>query len=388
MNDQVESVEATATATETAAPVTAAQTPVESTTAPEAEAVEEKAPSIRESLEKAFDKLNAPERDRDERGRFVSANGEPEAGSKGDDAEAAAPEEPEQITGDQPEETEVEQASKPAIDPPVSWSREAREGWAKLPPETQEYIANREREAHHQITQLGQVARQFEPFAQVLEQYRDDFQRRNVDPAEGFAAMLNVQRSLDANPYTAIQQIAGAYGVDLSIYGNVEPGSESGPTPEVAGLLHQVQTLQAEIQNIKQSEFTRAEREAEIQQQTVATEIDAFLSTHEINDEQMGEMADYIGYLTQTKPHLSAKEKLDQAYKRIIENDPRAVEERLRKQQAAEAAKKAEEAKKKASEAKKAASLNVKGSSANTAPRQFKSLREELEYAYDTRAAG
>ena len=386
MSDEITSVVADAPAPMAAEPI--ADTPataVETTAAPAtpevAAAVEDKPATLRDELEKAFDKAEGTDKARDASGRFVSANGEPTAPSE------AASDEPAPITDDQPKAEGSEQAATPAIAAPLSWSREAKETWTELPPATQEYIAKRESEAHSQITQLGQQARQFEPFAQILEQYKGDFSRHNVEPAQGFAAMLNVQRLLDENPYDGLRQIAEAYHADLSVFSNQAEGYESSTTPEMAGLLHQVQTLQAELHNIKQSETSRSERENQAYEQTVASEIDTFLSTRQVDEQQMSDMAEYVGYLTQSNPNLSPKDKLETAYKRVVEHNPAVIEARLKQQAATEAAKKAEDGRLKISAAKKAASLNVKGSPATNAPRQFKGLREELEYAYDSRAS-
>lgn len=73
-----------------------------------------------------------------------------------DDAPAEAPEAPAQPEipardADQPEAdpgeaTKSDEPEAPAIDPPRSWTKEAKERWAALPRETQEYLAQREEE--------------------------------------------------------------------------------------------------------------------------------------------------------------------------------------------------------------------------------------------------
>lgn len=379
-----------------------AEAPVNDTTPAQVQETQSSEPSTTESgefdlraeLEKAFDKHTGSDKPRDEHGRWTKADGSTEDAPEADEVPAETTDEPvkaETSSEDgEPTETEVKQAeTKPAIDAPHSAPSEIKEVWASIPPVAQEFFARREREAHDQISRLGQVARQHEPFQQVMEHYRTDFERRGVDPANGFAAMLNVQRQLDADPYTAIQSIAGAYGVDLSLFGNgTENADGTAPSVEVASLIRQNQIIQSEVAQLRQEAAERQAREAEIQQQTVASEIDAFLASNPVSDEQMQELAEYVGYLTQTQPHLSTKDRLATAYKRIVAENPRVVEERLKAQQAAEAAKKAEEAKKKASEAKKVAHLNVKSSPANMAPRKFKSLEEEVAWVYDNRAAG
>lgn len=50
---------------------------------------------------------------------------------------------PEEATGEEPEASEAE---TPPIEPPRSWTKEAKERWASLPRDTQEYLAQREEE--------------------------------------------------------------------------------------------------------------------------------------------------------------------------------------------------------------------------------------------------
>lgn len=55
----------------------------------------------------------------------------------------------EQAPGEVPEA--VEPAEKPLIEPPRSWTKEAKERWNTLPPETQEYLATREQERDREV---------------------------------------------------------------------------------------------------------------------------------------------------------------------------------------------------------------------------------------------
>lgn len=54
----------------------------------------------------------------------------------------------EQATG---ETQEADPAEKPPIEPPRSWTKEAKERWNALPPETQEYLAQREQERDREV---------------------------------------------------------------------------------------------------------------------------------------------------------------------------------------------------------------------------------------------
>lgn len=49
------------------------------------------------------------------------------------------------------ETQEADPAEKPTIEPPRSWTKEAKERWNALPPETQEYLAQREQERDREV---------------------------------------------------------------------------------------------------------------------------------------------------------------------------------------------------------------------------------------------
>jgi hypothetical protein len=54
------------------------------------------------------------------------------------------------------EEPEVVEPAEPAIDPPRSWTKEAKDKWASLPRETQEYLAQRESERDRGLSRSQQ----------------------------------------------------------------------------------------------------------------------------------------------------------------------------------------------------------------------------------------
>ncbi len=79
--------------------------------------------------------------------RQEAAAPEPEPQS-GDEPDAAAADE--QPPGDETAEAEPV-AEQPPIEPPRSWTKEARERFASLPRETQEYLADREQERDREV---------------------------------------------------------------------------------------------------------------------------------------------------------------------------------------------------------------------------------------------
>ena len=318
---------------ETAADVGASAPASESFVAetPVIETPEAAAPSIDEDLRGIWDK-NHPLRE--DNGRFQSKN----------PTEQAADAPPVEQNADQTAETVVEQA-KPAIDAPISWSAEQKAKWASLPPDTQAYIAQRDKESHEAISRAGQQIKAFEPIGKVIEQFGHVFQKNGLQPHDGIARMLAVNEMLETDAESAIREIAKAYGINLS--GQSDEQNANPADPRVAQLEARLARQEAHVK-----EQMRQQQEAE-------------------NAKLAREIADFA----KDKPHFEsvrkimaglmssgAAEDMQQAYELATHADPT-----IRQSLAVEAQTKAEEQRKaeeaeRVKAAKKAAGVNVKSS--------------------------
>jgi hypothetical protein len=342
---------------ETAADVVGSTpTPSESlvTEAPITEAPEAAAPSIDEDLRGIWDKNNPPR----ENGRFAPKN-------------PTEPDAPVTEVADRTAETTLEQA-KPAIDAPVSWSAEQKAKWAALPPDTREYIAQRDKESHEAISRAGQQIKAFEPIRNVIEQYGATFQKNGLQPHEGIARMMAVNEMLERDAPTAIREIAKAYGVNLS------GTSEQDATPGD----QRIAELEAKIAKMD-SHLTAQQR------QQLAAE----------NNALAREIADFANDPKNPRPHFEsvrkvmaglmqsgAAETMQEAYDRAVYADPTIRQSILADQQkATEEKRKADEAER-VKAAKKAAGVNVKSSpgQANQARTLDDDLREIARKHYGT----
>lgn len=128
------------------------------------------------------------------------------------------------------DEPDVE-AATPPIDPPVSWDAEAKEVFAKLPPEAQRIVADRESQrdkaiqvkateaAQHrkaaeavteQYTQLHrQFAEQLDTYAKAFEPEEPDYSLITTDP-QAFAQQMAEYKQMLAQRDTLAQQSAQA----------------------------------------------------------------------------------------------------------------------------------------------------------------------------------
>lgn len=271
-------------------------------------------------------------------------------------------------------ETETPEPATPAIEPPVSWSREMREKWTGLPPEAQQYIAQRESEAHSQISRLGQQVKAFEPVAKTLEQYRPTFERNGMDYARGIDALLAAQAMLDVNPRAAILEIAKTYGVDLG----AEPTqSEAGTTRETLAMQAKIAELERQIAETRTDVVSTKQREAEQRQAALQSEVEAFAKANPYFNEVEADIAELIPVIRAREPGLSERQILEHAYQKAI----RINDATFAKIEADRRAKEAEAAKLKAAEAKKVSSLNVKSTTA--ARPAARTLDDDLSASFD-----
>lgn len=308
---------------------------------PITELPEAAAPSIDEDLRGVWEKHN-PAR---ENGRFVAKN----------PTEQAEPPVTEDVV--QTAETVVEQA-KPAIDAPISWTAEQKAKWATLPPDTQAYIAQRDKESHDAITRAGQQIKAFEPIGKVIEQYGHVFQKNGLQPHDGIARMMAVNEMLETDAPAAIREIARVYGVNLSgeTEQNAEPASR------------EVAELKAELARVK-SHLTAQDRQREAAaNETLAREIADFAKDKPHFESVRKVMA---GLMTS-----GAAETMQEAYDRAIYADPTIRQSlQVEAQKAAEDKRKAEEAER-VKAAKRAAGVNVKSSTGQS--NGPKSMDDEL----------
>lgn len=310
--------------------------------------------------------------------KAIYAKNNPERDEAGKFTAAETPQ-PEQEIQDQPQ-TEVKEPEVPAIQPPVSWSAEAKEVWAALPPAAQEYVAKREREAHEQISRQGQELSQLQPLRQTVEQNADVFQRNNVSPDQGIALLLNAERRLAQDPYAAIAEIAQSYGVDLGAYSaNQQPG-----TVEHA-LRQQIISLEQRLNETSSRIEQREALEAQTQQKTVMSEIEKF-ATGKSDWAELEEdiLAELIGMGANIDagilPDMSAQDRLAKAYERAQRNNPQVWEKKQAEIRKAEDEKRVAEAQKRAEDAKRSKVVNINSQAASG--KSISTMDDDLRVAF------
>ena len=353
---ELETANAEASAPASAPPSPAPATPAPA--APESPASQREAndAALTETMMKVWEKNNPP---RSDDGKFTSRNPEAPAATTQEAATGTT-----NTEGQTLEAPAVEQA-KPAIDPPASWSREVREKWATLPPDVQEYVARRESEAHSQITRLGQTAKAAEPLLNVIEQNKELFTRRNVQPDQGISSLLNAQRKLDENPVAAIGWLAQQYGVDLGIFANPD-ASASQQNPMVLGLQHELANLKRELAETRGTVQSRIEAEQASLMSQYQSTVESFLADKSLTDSDEAELVVLVNAEKQLNPGKTPEQLLKDAYDTFQYRNPERRAKVLEAQMAEQKAREAKEAEKKATEARKHQSMNVRSTPAGS----------------------
>lgn len=336
----------------------AAPVATESVSAP---VVETATPSFEDTMSAVFDKLNPS---RDEGGKFASN----EQTEVTEGAETAADETQVDENTDQPSEKEQETAS-PSITAPNSWSAEMKAKFGSLPPEAQQYIAQRESEMHAAITQKGEQIKAFEPIRQTLDQHREVFAKNGVSEAEGISRFIAADRFLEQNPSAAIQWLAESYGVDLRQF-SANPGStDQSPVPP-----REVFELKQEINQLK-SYLTAQQRQShEAEQATVVKTVEDFAK----DKPHFEKVRKIMGSLMQAGEAAD----LNEAYEKATYAHPEVRQLILEDQRKATEAQRKAEQEKAVQTAKKAGSINLK-STQGTTPSKGGSLEDTMSAVYD-----
>jgi hypothetical protein len=290
---------------------------------------------VRAIIEQAYKQESSPseaeaaaERARDEKGRFARGSEKP-AQKVSDQATSVGANEPELKT--------------PAIEVPRSWSAEKRELWSKLPPEAQEYIAQRDREVTQALSRrTSQQPEHAGSFEKDLERYSDVFvgvdphtgQKQQIPLKEGVAALCEAQRRLTTNFPGAVKEMARANGYHVELRPlTADEAAQPVATPDPL-----IQKLWREQEELKR-QF--AERDQQAKASYLNSHIDAFAKetdsqgqlSHPFFNDVRTHMGRIVDYLEQNEPGLSEREYLKRAYDEAVWANPSTRQKLLEHQQ-------------------------------------------------------
>lgn len=190
-----------------------------------------------------------PATERDENGRFVARQTESETEAEGEpdgsDPEAtdddAAPEDP--ASGE-----EVDTEPETAIEPPASWTADAKEAFSKLPPDLQKYVSDRESERDRginaKLSEAAEARKKYESEAQTTAQERQRY-------AEGLKSLYQLQAIIDP-------VLAEGNQTDWLKLSQEDPAGYVQKRAQFEQRVQVMQAVQGEIQRVTQQQNAEA----------------------------------------------------------------------------------------------------------------------------------
>jgi hypothetical protein len=250
--------------------------------APETTEAPEPAPSLRESLEEAFEKDSGEEKS--ESTESASPPPSAEAPATVPTPEQPAPVEPAGDPKAAPAPTELK--------PPSQWKPEVREHWNKLPRAVQEEIHRREADGMRLIGSVGPKIRIADEVSGHIAPFAERLSQNGVSPSaflgDVFSTVKNLAAGTPEQKAEVVANIVQSYGVDLRTLDAVLTRRISTP-PEVLQARHQVARANMVLQqNAKQGEQLVQQQADGVVQQFAAD------PKHEFLDDVRHLMADLV----------------------------------------------------------------------------------------------
>jgi hypothetical protein len=331
------------------------------------------APSIEDTLSKAFDEIEA-------RGNEA---GEADTADTGDEAGDTAAEVADTDTStEQGEETtdqgtaEGDGAAEKPLSAPERWSAEQKSEFTGLPRNAQEILLKREADVTGYLTQetqkLAEIKREYEPVDRIIGPRKQAWAMSGFTPDGALTHLFALSDFATKDKPGFVRWFAQQHGIDLA---ELSAGGHEAVDPKY-------QALEQRVQSFEQLEHQRQQQASQQHRQTVQAAITEFAADTKANPhfkDVEGDIAVILPGIRQANPGASHKELLRIAYdKAVWANDGtraklQADEQRMKALEAANAAKKA----------KAAGGANVKTSGSLSDGRSKRTMDDTMNETYD-----
>lgn len=248
---------------------------------------------------------------------------------------------------------------------PKSWAKEQHERWAKIDPQTQEYIELREKQMLDGIEQYKGDAGYGRQMREVTEPYKAFITSQGVDAPKAVQYLLNAHYRLStAQPQDKAQyfaHMAKSYGIDLaSLPGQQEGAQQVDPA---------IKSVQDEIRSLKEQNAQRENAAIEEQRQKIAAEVQSF--AQDPKNIYFDECSEEIVAL------IKAGHTLQSAYDKAVYANPVTRAKELARLQAETEKTLRAKSRTEAETARRAASPNVRSRDTRRAPTEPKGSMED-----------
>jgi hypothetical protein len=280
----------------------------------------------RDIVAREFDKLDQAEQaeqsaeTRDDKGRFKPKEAEPQ-------------EETPDVAKETPQEESEQKSQEPERNPFAAWKKPAQEALRALPPETQQYIVEREQQFHKGIQQYKEDAQKGRSLGNAIAPHLEYLQQLQVAPEVAISKLIAVEKTLrTSDPQTKAKEfvrLAHDYGIDLNSLTSVPFD------PYHHQLEQRLAQQQAALEQITQSR--QMAEEAQLGQT-----IEQFAQTHEHFDDVRETMADLLdkGFASDLNDAYAKAVRLnDDVFSRVSQQPTQQINPILRANEAAKAAK-------------------------------------------------
>jgi hypothetical protein len=210
----------------------------------------------------------------------------------------------------------------PASRAPTSWKPQAREQWAKLPPEVQQEVVRREAEVGRVMQESARAREALTHVQGVLSPYSQNIAATGTDALTCMKNLFNADNTLrhgsTGDKAQLVASIIKGFGVDVNVLDGLLSGQQVAPDPnaQLADRLRQEMAAQLKpvMSFFNQVQGQRSQAMQQIQQ-TAGSEVDAFGqdAAHEFFDDVRGDMADIMDLYTQRGQSITLQEAYDRA---------------------------------------------------------------------------
>lgn len=218
-------------------------------------------------------------------------------------------------------------AAAPAIRAPASWKPEAREHWAKLPPQVQQEVARRETEVARTLHESSRAREAVGHLQNVIGPYAQNIAASGSDAVGAIENFLKADNTLRHGSIAEKAQMAAniikQYGIDIVTLDQVLAGQTPQHDPATQMQEQWRREMQQQLQPVmgffNQMQTQRQQAMQKINQ-TAGGEVEAFAqdAAHEFYDDVRHDMADIIDMYTARGQSIS----LQDAYDRAININP------------------------------------------------------------------
>ena len=195
---------------------------------------------------------------------------------------------------------------------PQSMSEENREAFYALPPKTQKWVSDRDKEQQADYTkktmEVAEQRKYYEDIEKVTGPRREQFAMSGMNVAQGIDQLLSLSDYAQRDPVGFVSHILESRGISLADVANQKAGAQIPSDPQIVDLQ---QRLAAQENHLAQQN----EQQLHQQGQVVTGVINDFASTHPFYEDLHDDMVPIVVSLKESKPGLSSDQYLDMAYK-------------------------------------------------------------------------